>query len=154
MLISTISLLLISAWCCFTAVFKNKLEPHNFVNFEKWALLYSGILFLFFSIIFSYQSNWVIYFSIFFCIASLVSYVAGRQIFIKTIVPIAVLIIILPLYQHIIFWVSLPIRLICTNLTGRSFVYFRYEYNFRLNSDFCGGRESGYNFSMQRDCSS
>jgi exosortase len=117
MLIPTISLLLISAWCCFASLFKNKLEPHNFKNIEKWVLLYSGILVLFFSILYSYQSSWIIYLSIYFCISSLISYIAGRVIFVKTAVPIAVLVIILPLYQHIIYWISLPIRLICTNLT-------------------------------------
>ena len=116
-LLSTVSLVLISSCCCFSPLLKNKLEPHNFINFEKWVFLYSGILLLFFSIFYGHQSNWVIYFSVFFCISSLISYFAGRAIFVKTLVPIAVLIIILPLYQHIIFWVSLPIRLVCTKLT-------------------------------------
>ncbi len=116
-IISTILLALISIWCCFAAVLKNKIKPHNFKNIEKWVLLYFGILTLFISIMYSYQSNWVIYFSIFFCITSLISYIAGRTILVKTAIPIAVLILLLPLYQNIFYWISLPIRLICTNLT-------------------------------------
>ncbi len=115
--ISTAPLLLISTWCCLETVIKNKLNPHGYLNIEKWACLFLGIALIFFSILFGTESNWILSVSLFFCLISVISYLAGRRIFAKTLIPIAVLVILLPQYEYIYYWLGLPIRLICTKLT-------------------------------------
>jgi len=115
--LSPMMLLLISLYSSWIVIKNNEPTPYQHLNLEKWFCLYTGIIIIFISIIFNLHNSWFIPISLFFLMLSITAYFGGRKIVYKTILPLFVLIIILPFYEEIYYWLSFPVRLICTNLT-------------------------------------
>ncbi|MCP4176804.1 MAG: exosortase/archaeosortase family protein [bacterium] len=115
--ISPICLLLISLFCGIKAIIINNPSPYSGINYGKWFTLYLGFAILFLAIVFNLYSDWIFQLSIFFIALSVIAYFGGQRIMVKLILPLAVLLLLLPFYQHFYYWFSYPLRLISTKLT-------------------------------------
>jgi exosortase len=128
--LSPIILLFISYFSFLFMIKKYNPTPYIQKKYEKWLTLYGAILLLFIVLYYNFYREYIVQLSLFLAILSLVSYLGGRKIFLKTILPLAILLFLLPYYQQVYYWLSYPIRLICTKLT----VIFLSVFGFNITS--------------------
>lgn len=107
------------------------LDPHKSNNYEKWLLLYGAIFIIMISMLMDFETREVSSAAVFLCLSSLFSYLCGRKMFIRLILPLAVIMIVIPYFEQIYYWTGFPIRLICTKMT----VFFLTIFGMQISSD-------------------
>ena len=115
--LSSFMLFFISLYSCLVAVYKNHPDPYSSLNFEKWLLIYVSIFILFLCVILGFYNENMMRFCFLLSILSFVSYFGGKEILYKVILPCTVMFLIILNYDSITYWLSYPVRLICTKLT-------------------------------------